>query len=93
VLTAHLKHGLNRVVVFDIDLHHGNGTQAIAWSLNEEAFRAETEEPEEPAVKQEEEAERTASKPKLKVFYGSLHDILSYPCEVSCCIISPYSGR
>jgi hypothetical protein len=25
-LLAHLKHGINRVVIFDIDLHHGVST-------------------------------------------------------------------
>ncbi|GAA5980834.1 hypothetical protein JCM10908_003885 [Rhodotorula pacifica] len=34
---AHLEHGVDRVVIFDIDLHHGNGTQEIAWRINAEA--------------------------------------------------------
>src|ERR1700729_1945322 len=57
--TAHLQHGIRRVVILDIDLHHGNiylaryesislisispmtgnGTQAIAWQINEETYR------------------------------------------------------
>jgi len=30
-----------------------------------------------------------------KAFYGSVHDIYSYPCEVSCCTyaINSYPGR
>ncbi|KZT38900.1 Arginase/deacetylase [Sistotremastrum suecicum HHB10207 ss-3] len=76
---AHLKHNINRVIVLDIDLHHGNGTQSIAWSINEETYRKELE--------HEGREDATASAiatqgPKgLKVFYGSLHDILSFPCE------------
>ncbi|KAI0769127.1 Arginase/deacetylase [Trametes elegans] len=68
---AHLKHNVNRVIVFDIDLHHGNGTQAVAWGINEETYRKQLE------------AEHGApdSKPGLQIYYGSIHDILSYPCE------------
>lgn len=86
---AHLKHGINRVVIFDIDLHHGqnknllyllptdvsvtgNGTQSIIWQINEETYR----------VKLEESYDTSPGKPGLQVFYGSIHDILSYPCEV-----------
>ncbi|KAI8978747.1 Arginase/deacetylase [Trametes punicea] len=68
---AHLKHGVNRVVIFDIDLHHGNGTQAIAWGINEETFRKQLEA----------EHGAAADKPGLQVYYGSIHDVLSYPCE------------
>lgn len=67
---AHLKHGVNRVVILDIDLHHGNGTQSIVWQINEEAYRAKLEaDPGAPV------------KPSLQVYYGSVHDILSFPCE------------
>ncbi|KAJ8520922.1 hypothetical protein ONZ45_g2281 [Pleurotus djamor] len=68
---AHLQHNINRVVILDIDLHHGNGTQSIAWQINEETYR------------QTLESEGGAPSTKLgpKVYYGSLHDILSYPCE------------
>ncbi|KAA1477727.1 Arginase/deacetylase [Dentipellis sp. KUC8613] len=73
---AHLKHGIQRAVIFDIDLHHGNGTQAIAWQLNEEAYRLKLED--EYAVP---DAPRPPTKPGLQIYYGSAHDILSYPCE------------
>ncbi|KIM41004.1 hypothetical protein M413DRAFT_445766 [Hebeloma cylindrosporum] len=68
---AHLQHGIQRVVIFDIDLHHGNGTQSIAWQINEETYR------------QALETEGGASTSKIgpKIYYGSIHDILSYPCE------------
>ncbi|RPD62553.1 Arginase/deacetylase [Lentinus tigrinus ALCF2SS1-7] len=68
---AHLKQNVNRVVIFDIDLHHGNGTQAIAWQINEETYRKQLEA----------ESGALAGKPGLQVYYGSIHDILSYPCE------------
>jgi len=76
-----LKHKISRVIVFDIDLHHGNGTQAIVWGVNEEAYRAETESQD----AGEEQASQVAPElpqKKLKVYYGSLHDVMSFPCEV-----------
>ena len=30
-LEARAVHGLNRVAIIDFDVHHGNGTQAMAW--------------------------------------------------------------
>ena len=94
---AHLQHGINRVVIFDIDLHHGdfigimfslsnqisltctwqfvgNGTQSIAWQINEETYRL--------TLESEHDKEAGSQKPGLKIYYSSLHDILSYPCEV-----------
>ncbi|KAF8811570.1 hypothetical protein BYT27DRAFT_7208317 [Phlegmacium glaucopus] len=50
---AHPQHGIKRIVIFDIDLHHGrslnlvfttflitlgNGTQSIVWKINEETY-------------------------------------------------------
>ncbi|KAG6917291.1 hypothetical protein DXG01_003132 [Tephrocybe rancida] len=72
VAHAHLKHGVNRVVIFDIDLHHGNGTQSIIWQINEETYRQKLE---------VEAGAPPPSKPGLQAYYGSVHDILSYPCE------------
>ncbi|GLB41101.1 putative histone deacetylase [Lyophyllum shimeji] len=71
VAHAHLKHGINRVVILDIDLHHGNGTQALVWHINEETHRQ----------KLTAEAGAPPERTGLRVYYGSLHDILSYPCE------------
>ena len=48
----------------------GNGTQAIAWQINEESYR-----------KQLEVEAGAPHEPGLKMYYGSVHDILSYPCE------------
>ncbi|KAG9079644.1 hypothetical protein FRC06_007604, partial [Ceratobasidium sp. 370] len=36
---AYHAHGVNRAVIFDIDLHHGNGTQSIAWKINADTRR------------------------------------------------------
>ncbi|KAF8234390.1 Arginase/deacetylase [Tricholoma matsutake] len=71
---AHLQHGINRIVILDIDLHHGNGTQSIVWQINEDTYRQTLE---------AEAGEGAASftKPGLQVYYGSIHDILSFPCE------------
>ncbi|KAL4249411.1 Histone deacetylase HD type 1 [Abortiporus biennis] len=69
---AHLNHNINRVVILDIDLHHGNGTQSIAWQINEETYRVHLE---------QEAGAPPTTKPGPQIYYGSMHDILSYPCE------------
>lgn len=33
---AREKYGVKRVAILDFDLHHGDGSQAIAWTLNEQ---------------------------------------------------------
>ncbi|KIJ60230.1 hypothetical protein HYDPIDRAFT_32485 [Hydnomerulius pinastri MD-312] len=71
---AHLNHGIKRVVILDIDLHHGNGTQSIVWQINEETYRQTLESEFSPG-------EEPPSKPGPQIYYGSLHDILSFPCE------------
>ncbi|KAF8962998.1 histone deacetylase complex protein [Flammula alnicola] len=68
---AHLQHGIKRIVIFDIDLHHGNGTQSIVWQINEETYRQTLES----------EGGGPTSKTGPQIYYGSIHDILSYPCE------------
>ncbi|KAG8811871.1 hypothetical protein FRC17_002303 [Serendipita sp. 399] len=83
---AHVQFGVKRVIIFDIDLHHGNGTQAIAWAINAESNRKRLSEE---AVKQstlDNEVPQTMKSalegtPGLQIFYASLHDILSFPCE------------
>lgn len=50
----------------------GNGTQSIVWQINEESYRQTLES----------EGGDPSSKPGLRVYYGSMHDILSFPCEV-----------
>lgn len=68
---AHLQHGINRIVIVDIDLHHGNGTQSIVWQINEETYRKVLEQ----------KGGGPPSSPGPQIYYGSTHDILSYPCE------------
>lgn len=50
----------------------GNGTQSLVWQVNEEWYRRKLE------------IDHGAPNTELgvQIFYGSLHDILSYPCEV-----------
>ncbi|PWZ01950.1 Arginase/deacetylase, partial [Testicularia cyperi] len=72
---AYLTHSIDRVVILDIDLHHGNGTQSLAWRINSDANKHD-----------EERAERItslrhAALEPLRLFYGSIHDIESFPCE------------
>ncbi|KAG9082114.1 hypothetical protein FRC06_005218, partial [Ceratobasidium sp. 370] len=40
---AYHAHGVNRAVIFDIDLHRGNGTQSIAWKINADTRRKSLE--------------------------------------------------
>lgn len=82
---AHLNHDIERIVIMDLDLHHGNGTQSLAWRINEESFRRNLEDKaKEEAVKGSEETNgkgKEKEKKPLEIFYSSLHDIESYPCE------------
>lgn len=81
---AHLKHKVKRVIIFDIDLHHGNGTQAIAWSINAETHRrrlAQLASQQMQASGAEASSLPLLAPPGLQIFYASLHDILSFPCE------------
>lgn len=64
---AYLAHDIDRAVILDFDLHHGNGTQSIVMGLNEVA---ETSPP-----------ASDGGRRGWRGFYGSLHDIYSYPCE------------
>lgn len=97
---AHQAHDIDRVLIFDIDLHHGkfvirihtpqlcktdhelpdaSGTQSLVWDINAKAAEAAASQSSSPKGKGRSNA--TSSKRPLRVFYGSLHDILSYPCE------------
>ncbi|KAA8911422.1 histone deacetylase domain-containing protein [Sphaerosporella brunnea] len=63
------EHGLSHAVILDFDLHHGDGSQAIAWSINELAESGSTA------------AKKTQGLHVPSIGYFSLHDINSYPCE------------
>ncbi|KAF8253243.1 Arginase/deacetylase, partial [Wilcoxina mikolae CBS 423.85] len=63
------SHGLSHAVILDFDLHHGDGSQAIAWSINELAASGSTA------------AKKTQGLHVPTIGYFSLHDINSYPCE------------
>ena len=64
---AAMTHGLTHAAVLDFDLHHGDGSQDIAWQQNSRAVAA---------------AKNSASYKKTMIGYYSLHDINSYPCEM-----------
>ncbi|WVR08580.1 hypothetical protein IAU60_005635 [Kwoniella sp. DSM 27419] len=76
---GYLQHDIDRAIIIDFDLHHGNGTQALVMPLN--------------AASHAEDLMLKAGKPMMmkgrdgrgrrgwKGFYGSVHDIYSYPCE------------
>lgn len=53
----------------DFDLHHGDGSQSIAWTLNELANSPNSS------------LKKTAGIHVPQIGYFSLHDINSYPCE------------
>lgn len=64
---AALNHGLTHAAIIDFDLHHGDGSQSIAWDHNSRAAKLPKNAPQ--------------SK-KAAIGYFSLHDINSYPCEM-----------
>lgn len=64
---AAMAHGLTHAAILDFDLHHGDGSQEIAWEQNRKAATA---------------PRNSANCKKTRVGYFSLHDINSYPCEM-----------
>ncbi|KAL2196879.1 hypothetical protein P885DRAFT_60886 [Corynascus similis CBS 632.67] len=62
-----LSHGLTHAAIIDFDLHHGDGSQAIAWQHNARGVNL---------------AKNAAWWKKTSIGYFSLHDINSYPCEM-----------
>ncbi|KAL9057240.1 MAG: hypothetical protein Q9162_002444 [Coniocarpon cinnabarinum] len=62
-------HSLTHAAIIDFDLHHGDGSQAIAWERNARSLKA-----------QKSTAKNAAFK-RSSVGYFSIHDINSYPCE------------
>ncbi|KAK5991143.1 Histone deacetylase HOS3 [Cladobotryum mycophilum] len=62
-----LNHGLTHAAIIDFDLHHGDGSQSIAWAHNSRAKAA---------------SKSHAAWKKSSIGYFSLHDINSYPCEM-----------
>ena len=63
---ASMHHGLTHAAIIDFDLHHGDGSQTIAWNHN---------------TKAKELPKNAAAHKKTPIGYYSLHDINSYPCE------------
>ncbi|KAI6345080.1 hypothetical protein MCOR25_011062 [Pyricularia grisea] len=62
-----LSHGLTHAAIIDFDLHHGDGSQAIAWQHNTRGIGL---------------SKNAAWWKKPSIGYFSLHDINSYPCEM-----------
>ncbi|KAL8891294.1 MAG: hypothetical protein Q9215_001707 [Flavoplaca cf. flavocitrina] len=60
-------HDLTHAAIVDFDLHHGDGSQSIAWAHNAKSANMPKNTP---------QSKRTA------IGYFSLHDINSYPCEM-----------
>src|SRR3569833_1603415 len=67
IMHATLSHGLTHAAIIDFDLHHGDGSQSIAWAHNTRCASL---------------AKNGASWKKTAIGYFSLHDINSYPCEL-----------
>ncbi len=63
---ATLQHGLTHAAIIDFDLHHGDGSQDIAWSHNERGTSL---------------AKNSPAWRRTSIGYFSIHDINSYPCE------------
>lgn len=67
IMHAILGHGLTHAAIIDFDLHHGDGSQAVAWQHNSRSVGL---------------AKNAAYWKKASIGYFSLHDINSYPCEM-----------
>lgn len=67
IMHAILGHGLTHAAIIDFDLHHGDGSQAIAWQHNSRGVGL---------------SKNAAYWKKASIGYFSLHDINSYPCEM-----------
>ncbi|KAK4155431.1 hypothetical protein C8A00DRAFT_13547 [Chaetomidium leptoderma] len=67
IMHAVLSHGLTHAAIIDFDLHHGDGSQAVAWQHNARGVGL---------------AKNAAWWKKTSIGYFSLHDINSYPCEM-----------
>ena len=70
--------------------HHrgtGNGTQSIVWQINEETYRRTLESEHTPPETS------SSTKPGPQIYYGSIHDILSFPCEVRAAAYLPSRTR
>ncbi|KAB2579033.1 Histone deacetylase HOS3 [Lasiodiplodia theobromae] len=63
-------HGLTHAAIIDFDLHHGDGSQAIAWERNAKVANM-------PAK----QSKTAPPQKRTQIGYFSLHDINSYPCE------------
>ena len=64
---ASIAHGLTHAAIIDIDLHHGDGSQAVTWEHNSKVASL---------------PKNTPLSKKTSIGYFSLHDINSYPCEM-----------
>ena len=64
---AAISHGLTHAAIIDFDLHHGDGSQMVAWEHNRKALKL---------------PKNAAPHKKTPIGYFSLHDINSYPCEM-----------
>ncbi|KUI55108.1 Histone deacetylase HOS3 [Cytospora mali] len=67
IMHAILGHGLTHAAIIDIDLHHGDGSQQVAWQHNSRGVGLN---------------KNAAYWKKTSIGYFSLHDINSYPCEM-----------
>ncbi|KAK4240877.1 hypothetical protein C8A03DRAFT_30953 [Achaetomium macrosporum] len=67
IMHAVLSHGLTHAAIIDFDLHHGDGSQSIAWQHNARGVSL---------------AKNAAWWKRTSIGYFSLHDINSYPCEM-----------
>ncbi|KAI1141955.1 Arginase/deacetylase [Hypoxylon sp. FL0543] len=66
IMHGFLNHGLTHAAIIDFDLHHGDGSQAIAWSHNKRSHCA---------------PKNTSAWKRTSIGYFSIHDINSFPCE------------
>ncbi|KAK3984072.1 histone deacetylase domain-containing protein [Cladorrhinum sp. PSN332] len=71
IMHAGMVHGLTHAAIIDIDLHHGDGSQEIAWQHNARRM----------ALSNTSKFKNAPNWKKMSIGYFSLHDINSFPCE------------
>ncbi|EFX05992.1 histone deacetylase [Grosmannia clavigera kw1407] len=78
IMHAMLTHGLTHAAIVDFDLHHGDGSQAVAWQHNARGVESGQRGG---SSSGSGSSSAAATWKKASIGYFSLHDINSFPCE------------
>jgi histone deacetylase HOS3 len=81
-LAAFQRHGIKRIVILDIDLHHGMFSPCSRTSFGDFSHFANLGNGTQSIAMKMNELAYNSSSAAPRMFYGSVHDIMSYPYEV-----------